>query len=127
MNSTFGHRTGVVIMALLGLVGVLGLAGIGQDGAPPAGIAILGAVLGAGTLVAALPAYNRTAAGIWTMIGTQTATGLTGIPVFWADNAPDWAILFVVVSWVVTALAIVLLVPELRTRRAAQLVGSSPR
>ena len=124
MNTTFGHRTGVVIMALLGLLGIVGLAGIGQEGAPPASIAILGAVLGAVTLVAALPSYNRTTAGIWTMVGAQTVTGLTGIPVFWTDAAPDWAIPAVVASWVVTALAIVLLVPALRAaQRPAQLVG----
>ena len=78
MNSTFGHRTGVAIMALLGLLSVIGLVGIGQDGAPPASFTILCAVLGAVTLLAALPKYNRTAAGIWTMIGAQAMTGLTG-------------------------------------------------
>jgi hypothetical protein len=125
MNSTSGHRTGVGIMALLGLIGIIGLAGIGQDGAPPASMAILGAVLGAITLLAALPKYNRTPGGIWTMIGAQTITGLTGIPVFWTDNAPDWAIPAVVASWVVTVLAIALLVPALRTQSTPQVVESS--
>ena len=123
MNSTSGHRTGVAIMALLGLLSVVGLVGIGQDGAPPASLTILCAVLGAVTLLAALPKYNRTAAGIWTMIGAQAMTGVTGIPVFWADNAPGWAIPAVVASWVVTVLAVVLLVPALRTQRLAQPVG----
>ena len=127
MNSTFGHKTGVAIMVLLGLLNVIGLVGIGQDGAPPAGMTILCAVLGAITLLAALPKYHRTAAGIWTMIGAQTITGLTNVPVFWADNAPDWAIPAVVASWVVTALAVVLLVPALRTQRLAQPVGSGWR
>lgn len=125
MNSTFGHRTGVAIMALLGLIGVIGLAGIGQDGAPPASLAIVGAVLGAMTLLAALPKYNRTAGGICTMIGTQTITALTGIPVFWTDEAPGWASPAVVASWVVTLLAVVLLVPALRTQSTPQVVGSS--
>jgi hypothetical protein len=127
MNTTFGHRTGVVIMALLGLLNVVGLVGLGQDDAPPASLTILCAVLGAVTMVAAFPAYNRTAAGIWTMIGAQTVSGLTNIPDFWADNAPDWAIPAVTASWVVTVLAIVLLVPALRTQRPAELVGSSQR
>lgn len=125
MDTTFGHRTGVVIMALLGLLNIIGLVGIGQEEAPPAALTILSAVLGAITVVAALPKYNRTVAGIWAMIGAQTITGLTNIPVFWGDNAPDWAIPAVVASWLVTVLAIVLLVPTLRTQSSPQVVGSS--
>jgi hypothetical protein len=122
MNSTFGHRTGVGIMALLGALSVIGLVGINQDDAPPVALNIFCAVLGAITLVAALPAYNRTQAGIWTMIGAQVVSGLTNIPVFWADDAPDWAIPAVVVSWVLTLLAAALLAPALRTQRTPQLV-----
>jgi hypothetical protein len=120
MNNTFGHRTGVVIMALLGLLNIVGLVGLGQDDAPPAGVVIVSAVLGVITLVAALPSYNRTQGGLWTMIGTEFLSALMGIPVFWADDAPDWAIPAVVASWVVTLLAIALLAPSLRARRTAQ-------
>jgi hypothetical protein len=120
--NTFGHRIGVGIMALLGLINVVGLVGLGRDDAPPAGVLVAGAVLGAITVVAALPAYNRTPGGIWTMIGAQVVSGLIGIPVFWADNAPDWAIPAVVASWVVTLLGIVLLAPALRSQRTEQLV-----
>ena len=122
MDSSFRHKTGVGIMAFLGLVGVIGLAGLGQDVAPPAWIVILGAVTGAATLVAALPAYNRTAGGVWTMIGTQAVAAVTGLPAFWADDAPGWVVPAVVASWVVTALAVVLVAPALRAQRTAQLV-----
>lgn len=61
------------------------------------------------------------------MIGAQTVTRLTGIPVSWADKAAAWVIPFVVVSRVVTALAIVPLVPALRTPGVTQLLESRRR
>ncbi|MGZ4594594.1 MAG: hypothetical protein ACXV3C_12070 [Actinomycetes bacterium] len=114
MSRSFAHNAGVMTLALLGAADVAGLAGITQDGAPPPAVVVLGAALGAVTLVAALPRYHHTRGGLLVLIGSRALSALLGIPAYFATGAPDWAPVAVSVALVLTLLGILALLPDLR-------------
>jgi hypothetical protein len=114
MNTSL--RWGLALSVLLGLLDIVGLVGLGADNGPPAAIAIGAAVLGVITIVAAAIARRRGA--LATVIISRGLSGLLGVPVYWADNAPGWAKVVVGVALALTVVAIALLVTGSRTPRS---------
>lgn len=100
-------KWGLTLSVLLGLLDVAGLSGLGADDGPPAAIAISGGVLGVITIVAVVLARRRGA--LATVIGSRVLSGLLGLPVYWADNAPDWAKIAVGIALAITVVAVALL------------------
>ncbi|MEU6426818.1 hypothetical protein ABZ860_13075 [Microbispora sp. NPDC046973] len=105
MNPTL--KWGLALAMLLGLLDIAGVGGVWADDGPPAAIAICGGVLGVITIVAAALARRRGA--ISTVIGSRAVSGLLSLPVYWADNAPDWSMIAVGIALAVTVTTIALL------------------
>jgi len=109
MNRSPAAITGLVICALLGLLDLVGLAGLGMDPGPPAGIVVGGAALGVITLVAAVPTWRGGRIGLLTVIASRAISALLGVPVFFVDEAPDWARIATAIAIVATVIGIGLL------------------
>lgn len=102
--------TGLVICALLGLLDLIGLAGLGMDPGPPVGIVLGGAALGLITLAAAVAAWRGgSRGGLLTVIASRAVSALLSVPVFFADEAPDWAQITTAIAIVATVIGIGLL------------------
>lgn len=110
-------KWGLVLSVLLGLLDIAGLSGLGADDGPPAAITVLGGVLGVITLVATVLARRRGALAV--VIGSRVLSALLGLPVYWADNAPDWAKIVVGIALAVTVLAVALITGGRRTAQPA--------
>ena len=82
---------GLGLSAVLAAVDVVGLAGIGMDDAPPAALVVGAAILGAVTLVALGPARAGRAGGMTAVVVSRALGALSGIPVYFAADAPGWA------------------------------------
>lgn len=104
---------GLILCTLLGLLDVAGVAGIGLPGAPIA-LVLLGALLGAITLVGAVLAWRERRGGLAAVIVTRVLSALLGIPVFFVDDAPGWARVVVLVALVLTVVALWLIRPAAR-------------
>ncbi|MCM4084767.1 hypothetical protein [Paractinoplanes hotanensis] len=52
------------------------------------------------------------------MIGSRALSALLGIGAFFDDRAPGWVLVGVSVAIVLTAVAVVMMMPSLRLRRA---------
>nr|WP_221376253.1 hypothetical protein [Actinoplanes polyasparticus] len=111
------YRTGLVILVLLALLDVVSSLPFG-DNRPPVGVVIAGLTLGLISLAAAVPAWhgNRKAASV--VIGSRALSALLGIGAFFDDRAPGWVLVGVSVAIVLTAVAVVMMMPSLRLRRA---------
>ncbi len=117
-------KWGLALSVLLGLLDIAGLSGLGADDGPPAAIALSGGVLGVITIVASVLAQRSGA--LATVIGSRVVSALLGLPVYWADNAPDWAKIVVGAALAVTVVAVALLTVGRRApNRAAPKAASS--
>ncbi|MGI5240296.1 hypothetical protein [Dactylosporangium sp. CA-139066] len=110
-------KWGLVLSMLLGLLDIAGVSGVWADDGPPAAIAVSGGILGVITIVAAALARRRGA--IPAVIVSRVLSGLLSLPVYWADNAPDWAKIVVGIALAVTMAAVALLTIGRRTLRPA--------
>lgn len=109
MNRSPAAITGLMFCALLGLLDLIGLAGLGMDPGPPAGIVVGGAALGVITLAATVPTWRGGRGGLATVITSRAISALLGVPVFFADEAPDWARIATAIAIVATVIGIGLL------------------
>ncbi|MEU7694508.1 hypothetical protein FLW53_17680 [Microbispora sp. SCL1-1] len=105
MNPTL--KWGLALAVLLGLLDIAGVSGLWADEGPPAALAIGGGVVGVITIVAAALARRRGAIPV--VIGSRVVSALLGLPVYWADDAPDWSKIVIGIAIAVTVAAIVLL------------------
>jgi hypothetical protein len=110
---------GLVICALLGAVDILGLAGLGADGAPPATIVIVSAVLGLVTLVGVGLAWRARRGGIVAVVASRLLSMLLGIPAFFLDDAPDWARVVVGIGIALTVVGVGLVLAARRQHPAS--------
>ncbi|GAB2591458.1 hypothetical protein Aab01nite_39030 [Paractinoplanes abujensis] len=109
--------TGLVICALLALLDLVGSLPMG-DVRPPLGVLVAGLVLGLITLAALVPAWRGNRRALLVVVVSRALSALLGIGAFFDDAAPGAALVGVVVALVLTAVAVVLLVPALRGARA---------
>jgi hypothetical protein len=100
---------GLIVCAFLGVVDIVSVVGAGADDGPPIAIVLIGAVLGAVTLYGVRQAWSAWPRGR-TLVGiTRVLSALLGVPVFFTDDAPDWAPPAVGVQLVLTVVALALL------------------
>ncbi|MBU2670654.1 hypothetical protein KOI35_44855 [Actinoplanes bogorensis] len=111
--------TGLVICIALALFDLAGAVPIG-GAVPPVGVIIAGLVLGLATLAAMVPAWRGSRAGLLTVVVSRAVSALLGIGAFFDDSAPGWVGVSVIVGMVVTAVAVVLLMPTLLETRATR-------
>jgi membrane associated rhomboid family serine protease len=109
MNRSPAAVTGLVICALLGVLDLIGLVGLGMDPGPPVGIVLGGAALGVITLAAAIPTWRGSRSGLLTVIASRAISALLGVPVFFADQAPEWARIATAIAIIATVIGIGLL------------------
>jgi hypothetical protein len=109
------YRSGLVLCFLLALLDLATVLPMGER--PPVGVVVAGLVLGLTTLAAFLPAWRGSRAGAFTVIGSRALSALLGIGAFFDDRAPGWALVGVTVGLVLTAVAVALMLPTLRTRQ----------
>jgi membrane associated rhomboid family serine protease len=109
MNRSPAAVTGLVICALLGVLDLIGLVGLGMDPGPPVGIVLGGAALGVITLAAAIPTWRGSRSGLLTVIASRVISALLGVPVFFADQAPEWARIATAIAIIATVIGIGLL------------------
>ncbi|MET0417651.1 MAG: hypothetical protein ABW022_16685 [Actinoplanes sp.] len=105
-------RFGLVICGLLGLLDIASVLGTGEDAAPVF-VIVVSLVLGLITVGALIPAWRGNRRGLLTVVVSRVVSALLGIGAFFDDAAPDWVRVMVVVAMVVTALAVVLVMPRL--------------
>lgn len=86
----------------------------GVEGAPPAGIIFGAATLGLITVAAAIPAWRGSRAGLLVVVASRAASILFGRPVYFTDDAPNWARAATTVVVAVSLFGIALLAPALR-------------
>ena len=109
MNRSPAAVTGLFICALLGVLDLIGLVGLGMDPGPPVGIVLGGAALGVITLAAAIPTWRGSRSGLLTVIASRAISALLGVPVFFADQAPEWARIATAIAIIATVIGIGLL------------------
>lgn len=100
---------GLGLCALLAAVDVIGLAGIGMEDAPPAALIVGSAILGVITLVALKRAKVGRRGGMAAVVWSRVLSALSGIPVYFAADAPAWAEVATGVLIALTAVALGLL------------------
>ncbi len=100
---------GLVICGVLGALDIVGLAGFGSDDAPPAAVMVFGAALGVITLVGTWAAWGNKRGGVLAVVVSRVISGLLGVPVFFADDAPDWGPVVVVISIALTIVGLALI------------------
>jgi hypothetical protein len=114
-------RIGLVLLVLLGLLDVSYLALIGvQDNPVP--VAVIGAVLGLATLVAAAPAARGVRAGVITLVASRVLSILVlDLPAYFFSDTPRWATVQVSVAIVLGVIGLWLFLSrsENRMRTAA--------
>ncbi len=110
-------RTGLVLCALLALLDIVSSLP-GGDARPPVAVIIVGLLLGLVSLAALLPAWRGNRTALFVVIGSRAVSALLGIGAFFDDRAPGWVLVGVVVAIVITAIAVALVLPSLRTRHA---------
>jgi hypothetical protein len=114
MNRTPAAVTGLVLCVLLGLLDLIGVFTAGVEGAPPSGIIFGAASLGLITVAAANKARRGSRAGLVVVVASRAASTLFGLPVYFTNDAPDWARVAVTVVIAVSLVSIALLPPALR-------------
>jgi hypothetical protein len=111
MNRT---RTGLVILALLALLDVVGVVGVFVDNGPPWFIALPSALLGLVTLGALVPAWRGGRGAMMTVLASRVISALTGVTVFFAPEAPTWAVIGTVAFITLTLVGAVLVAGSVR-------------
>lgn len=111
-------KAGLVICALLGLTDLSGLAGIGADDGPPLFIILSGVVLGLITLIALPRAWRGEGGALNAVVASRVVSAILGLPVFFVDDAPDWAPAAVGIGIALTVVAVVLIYAGRRVRPA---------
>jgi O-antigen/teichoic acid export membrane protein len=96
---------GVGICALLGLLDIVGLAGINAKDAPPPPVVTGGAALGLITLAGALLVWRDRRGGMATVVVSRALSAFLAMPVFFVDNAPNWARVIVAIGIALTVVA----------------------
>jgi hypothetical protein len=114
MNRTNPTTYGLAICALLGVVDIVSLAGLGADDGPPAGVIVLGAVLGLITLVGARMAWRGERSGMLAVIVCRVISALTALPAFFVDDVPGGIRIATGVLVALTVLGVGLVVMGLR-------------
>lgn len=109
--------TGLGICALLGAADVLSVAGLGADDGPPVPVLVGGLVLGVITLLGVRQAWRDSRRGTSAIVGSRVLSALLGVPVFFVDDAPDWAPAVVTVAIVLTVVGVGLMLGGARERR----------
>jgi hypothetical protein len=117
MKRTTGVTVGLILAGLLGLSDAIGpLTGPG-DG-PPIAVLLADSVLGIVTIVGVVLGWLGKRSGIATVIVTRILAALSALPAFFVNGVPAPAVAIGVVGIAVTLLAVALVAPALRTRRA---------
>ena len=116
MKPTVQRAVAVGISAVLAVLSIAALAALGTEGAPPPAVALTAAALGVVTLAAAVPALRGSRRGVRIVIVSDVLSVLPGLPVFFDHNAPAVAVPAVLGSFVLTALAVWLLVQSTESR-----------
>lgn len=109
MTHTRQFKIGLIICALLGIIDVVSIASVGSDDGPPTAVIVIGLVLGLITLVGVRLAWRGDDKGFTMVVVSRVLSALTGIPAFFADDAPDWAPVAVGIGIVATAVGLGLL------------------
>ena len=117
MNRTPAVVIGLVICVLLGILDIVGVFGVGMEGAPPLGVVIAGAALGLITVTAAIPAWRGSRAGLLLVVASRAVSALLAVPVYFTDEAPNWAPVVVTIAIAASLAGIGLLLTALRQPR----------
>ena len=123
MSRSRAFTIGLGISVLLGLLDVVALAGMGAEDAPPAIVAITGAILGVITLAAAPFAWRGQRGGVAAVVVSRLLSALLGVPAFFVDEAPDWARVIVAIAIALTIVGVALLFGAVRQQHSS----STPR
>jgi hypothetical protein len=91
MNPSRVLSTGLVLSGVVGVIDVLGVAGLAMDSAPPAWVAVLGAVLGVITLLALLPAWRGDTRAAAAVVVSRLLSVVLAVPAVMIDPVPGWA------------------------------------
>lgn len=102
-------KAGIVICGVLGVIDLVSVGGLGSGDGPPAAVLILGAVLGAVTLIALPRAWRGRRGAESTVVASRVLSALTGVPALSADDVPDWAPPVVALSLLVTSAGVALI------------------
>jgi len=116
MTRSASTKYGLAICVLLAVSDIALLGTLGADDGPPVAVALVSAVLGVITLVGARMAWRGDRRGVITVIVSRAISALTGLPVFFEDDVPDWVPFFVGVFIVLTIVGVALLVGSLRRK-----------
>jgi hypothetical protein len=117
MKRTTGVTVGLILAGLLGLSDAIGpLTGLGEG--PPFAVLLVDSVLGIVTVVGVVLGWLGKRSGIVAVIVTRILAALTAAPAFFVDGVPAPAVAIATLGIAVTVLAVALVAPGLRTRRA---------
>ena len=116
--NTANLKFGLAISGLLALTDVAGLAGTGSADAPPFPVIAFSAVVGLVTFAAMRSAWRRVPSALKVVIGSRVVSSLLSLPPFFV-GAPTWVRIACAVTIAVTVLAVGLLLPYVRSSRAA--------
>lgn len=111
-------KIGLVLAALLG-AGDVATPLLTDGEHPPMAVAVIAAVLGLVTLAAIVPAWRGNRAATALVAGTRLVSALGAVPAFFASDVPGPAVAAAGALVVVTLAVVALLLPGLRSRRAA--------
>jgi hypothetical protein len=115
MKRTTGVTVGLVIAGILGLSDAVGpLTGVG-DG-PPMAVMIADALLGIVTVVGVVFGWRGNRGGIIAVIVSRILSAMSALPAFFVSDVPKPAVVVAAVGITITLVAVVLVVPALRTR-----------
>jgi uncharacterized membrane protein YhfC len=82
----------------------------------PVPVAVIGGVLGAVTLAAAVPAWRGSRPGTITVVASRVLSALLGVPAYFVGGTPAWAKIEVTVAIVLTVVATWLVLAARRDR-----------
>lgn len=117
MKRTTGVTVGLILAGLLGFSDAIGpLTGPGEG--PPFAVLLVDSVLGIVTVVGVVLGWLGKRSGIVAVIVTRILAALTAAPAFFVDGVPAPAVAIATLGIAVTVLAVALVAPGLRTRRA---------
>lgn len=126
MTHSRTETAGLALCALLGVVDIISVAGLGADEGPPPAVIILGVVLGIITLVGIRLAWKDRRGGVAAVVVSRVLSALTGVPAFFAEDAPDWAPVAVGIGIALTVAALGLLLIGRNRESATPAMRSNP-
>ncbi len=117
---------GLALCTLLGVVDVVSIAGLGSSDGPPPAVIVLGFVVGIVTLVGVRLAWKDQRGGVVAVAVSRVISALSGVPVFFVDDAPSWAPVAVGVGIALTVVALALVFAGLRRPSSTATTRSTP-